>query len=255
METHLKYIPNRKFLEQVVPSNHSTTEYSAVNQDPRLYNYANAVEMDDKDFALLQSFYDGAVRQTDRAISELVSILREQGILEDTLLVVVGDHGENIGDFDRMGHSLSLNDAVLRVPLVVSYPGNTGGERISELVQTVDLFATIDQVCNLGFSASDQVGLDSDPLPRTEEMEGREYAVAEYLGSPFDGIQRVMEKYPDQDYSKLDFEIKTIYNSSGRKLTLYSDGRGRLSEVDIDGERSLNDDESQETNNLESKLF
>ncbi|MFC5133767.1 MULTISPECIES: sulfatase [Haloferacaceae] len=255
METHLKYIPDQGFLRQVAPPNHSTSGYSDVNQDPRLYNYANAVDMDDEDFALLQSFYDGAVRQTDQAISEIVKSLNESGVLKDTLVVIVGDHGENIGDFGRMGHSLSLNDAVLRVPLIVSYPGDTGGERISELVQTVDLFTTIDQVCNLGVSESDEVGLDSQPLPRTRDEQGRDYAVAEYLGSPFDGIQRVMEKYPEQDYSELDFEIKTIYDSSARKLTIHSDGRERMSEVDINGEIPLHGDELQDQEDLESKLF
>lgn len=257
METHLKYLPPKKHLSSVAPSEHSDADYSDVNQDPRLYNYANAVEMTEEDFALLQSFYDGTIRHTDYLIGKLYRELSDRDLLENTMFIVVGDHGENLGDFGRMGHSLSLNDAVLRVPLLISYPDSTDSVTVDSLVQTHDLFSTILETSGIAIESdsTDLLGQDSKPLPRHSDDPGREFAIAEYLGSPFDGIKRIMEKYPETDYDQYDFEIKTIYDSDRTKLTVKSTGERRLATVDITGEEPIEDSATDQADELEEKLY
>jgi hypothetical protein len=256
METHLAYIPERRHLREVAPAAHADREFDSVNQDPRLQNYIGKADMNDDDFELLESFYDGAVRRTDAAIAEIYQTLQQAGELENTLFIVVGDHGENIGDFGRMGHSLALNDALLRVPLIVAYPGATETTNIDQLVQIHDLFPTILDSCSSVEvpSGQDELGSDAQLLPRSPSDAGRTYAVAEYLGSPFAGIESLMERYPENDYTQHDYEIKTIYDDTERKYTIRSTGEKRLSAVGIDGEKILSMDD-EVGNRLEEQLF
>ncbi|PCR90473.1 sulfatase [Natrinema ejinorense] len=255
METHLKYLPPKEHFLSVAPTKHSDVDYSDVNQDPRLYNYAKAVEMSEEDFALLQSFYDGTIRHTDYLIGKLYRELSERDLLENTMFIVVGDHGENLGDFGQMGHSLALNDAVVRVPLLISYPKSTDFVTVDSLVQTHDLFPTILETSGVSIELDSLLGQDSTLLPRHSDDPGREYAIAEYLGSPFDGIKRIMQKYPETDYDQYDFEIKTIYDNDGMKLTVKSTGERRLATVDIDGEEPIEDGANDISDKLEEELF
>ena len=88
----------------------------------------------------IESLYDGAVRQADSLLERLVSTLRRRGALDDTLLVVTSDHGEGFGEPSRIrpgvrvaGHNTALHETILHVPLVVRFPGQTAGDRISRL--------------------------------------------------------------------------------------------------------------------------
>lgn len=252
METHLQYLPPKKHYSKFLSDDISDDELWEVNQDPRIFNYANAVEMTEEDFEYLRLLYDGAVSYTDKFIGDIYEVLQRQGELEDTLLIIVGDHGENLGEYNRMGHSLSLNDTLLRVPLLVSYPGSPGGIEIDELVQVHDIFRTVLETCGL---PTPKFETDSRLLPRSPSDAGREFAIAEYLGSPFEGIRRVMEKYPNVEYEQYDYEIKTIYSDDGMKYTVRSTGEERLNEVDIKGEQEMDQHKKSYAEHLKSELF
>jgi arylsulfatase len=74
--------------------------------------------------------YDGEIAFTDHHIGRLVDRLRERGQLDDTLVVVVSDHGEEFGEHGTFGHGTHLHGEVTRVPLIVRAPGRAeAGER------------------------------------------------------------------------------------------------------------------------------
>jgi arylsulfatase A-like enzyme len=88
--------------------------------------------------------YDRSVRYADQLIGELLDSLRASGRLENTLLVVTSDHGEGFGDHDVFAHGLYLYDFLVRVPLLVHYPGVVaGGQLWRQPVGLVDLAPTI----------------------------------------------------------------------------------------------------------------
>ncbi len=68
--------------------------------------------------------YDAAVRALDDAARELVSQLNEHGMADETLLVMTSDHGEGLGDHPEIGHSISMWEEQLAVPLLVRRPGD-----------------------------------------------------------------------------------------------------------------------------------
>ena len=71
--------------------------------------------------------YKEEVEYTDREIGRLVGALRAAGRLEDTLVILTSDHGEELGEHGAPGHVAYLYDTVLRVPLMMSWPGRLSG--------------------------------------------------------------------------------------------------------------------------------
>ena len=66
--------------------------------------------------------YDGEIAYVDSAIGTVVESLRKTGILDKTLIVVVGDHGEALGEHKEIEHGLFLYEAAMRVPLLFVSP-------------------------------------------------------------------------------------------------------------------------------------
>ncbi len=104
------------------------------------------------DTAGLREAYAGEVHALDAALGsfwEGLSPARRR----DTLVVVLGDHGEELGDHGEQGHGASLYDEVLHVPLILRLPGGRdGGHRAPWQVRTLDLAPTVTGA--LGFPPS-----------------------------------------------------------------------------------------------------
>ena len=71
----------------------------------------------------MRHLYARSVRLMDDWLRDLLDDLDRRGILDRTLVIVTSDHGENFGDGGLMGHAFSLDQRLLRVPLVIAGPG------------------------------------------------------------------------------------------------------------------------------------
>jgi len=77
-------------------------------------------------------------------MERIIQRLKDIGQYDNTLIVVVGDHGEGFGDHDELEHGFFLYNSTLRVPLIVSGPGvAAAGHRVDTAVSLVDLMPTI----------------------------------------------------------------------------------------------------------------
>jgi tetratricopeptide (TPR) repeat protein len=102
--------------------------------------------------------YDSEIAFVDSQVGKLVAFLKERGLYQDSVIVLLGDHGESLGEHGEATHGLFLYDATIRVPLLVRGPGIVPGTRIGAQVRTIDVMPTV-----LGL-------LDISPGP---EIEGR----------------------------------------------------------------------------------
>jgi arylsulfatase A-like enzyme len=93
--------------------------------------------------AALQRLYDAEVAENDDAFGELVGVLRQSGLWEDTVVIFVADHGEEFREHGVIGHGWDLYGEALDVPLVVRAPGGLRGHRVGELVQHTDVLPTL----------------------------------------------------------------------------------------------------------------
>ena len=87
--------------------------------------------------------YDGTVTYDDSAVGKVLHYLQGNGLFGGTLIAVMGDHGESLGEHGESTHGVFLYGSTLHVPLVIKYPGQKVGKRVEGRVSLVDVAPTI----------------------------------------------------------------------------------------------------------------
>jgi arylsulfatase A-like enzyme/Tfp pilus assembly protein PilF len=94
--------------------------------------------------------YDGEIAYADHALGTFISYLRRHGWYDNALVIVVGDHGEGLGEHKEETHGIFLYDSTLHVPLIFKLPstkrppaGQAAGTAISTEVRTIDILPTV----------------------------------------------------------------------------------------------------------------
>ncbi len=114
-----------------------------------VYQHGQAVIAGDivpteRDVFHLKALYDGEITYWDEHLGRLFDRLDAEGILDNSLIVLTSDHGQMFGEHGKWVHRNSLYEEVLRVPLLVRFPGVLpAGEVITTPVVTADLTPTI----------------------------------------------------------------------------------------------------------------
>jgi arylsulfatase A-like enzyme len=108
----------------------------------------------------VRALYDGGVAYTDELLRRVVEALRESGTLDRTILVVLADHGEVLGERGGyFGHGPSTYQSLVHVPLLVRYPARVApGTRVEAPVSTLGVFATVLDLAEIEPPPTLQVG-------------------------------------------------------------------------------------------------
>ena len=101
--------------------------------------------------------YDTTIRLADRELKKLLDHLRNEGLYDDSIIIIMADHGAGLGEHGYFGHSRGSFNGEVLVPLIIRAPGLEPGI-ISETVGLIDLFPTI---------------LDMAGIPGIEGIDGR----------------------------------------------------------------------------------
>jgi len=136
-------------------------------------------EMDDETAKELIHAYYACVSYVDALIGKLVQGLKEQGLYENTIIILWGDHGWKLGDY---GDWCKLTNFELdtRVPLIINAPGyRDKGAKTSALVELVDMYPTL---CDLaGIPLADHLQGDSfKPLLENPDKEWKPAAFSQF---------------------------------------------------------------------------
>jgi len=131
-----------------------------------------------QDFA--QQPYHGELAYLDRCVGQLLDTLESTGLARNTLLWVVSDHGESLGEHGESTHSLFIYDATLRVVSLLRTPPNdgryvAGAPRVDLAAQTglVDLFPTLSELCGVPAEGGALDGRSLVPAFRGEALPPR----------------------------------------------------------------------------------
>jgi arylsulfatase len=120
------------------------------------------------DVEQIRNLYYGGVSHADRQLEEVLAELERQGVLQDTLVIVTSDHGEELGEHGVWEHNYMFQTN-LHVPLVVAWPRAVpGGVRVGALVESIDVVPT---VCDL-------IGL-APPFEERFDEHGRNYGAVD----------------------------------------------------------------------------
>ena len=96
----------------------------------------------EEDVQHLSDLYDAAIKQLDGQLEKLFEYVRAEGLLEDTLVVITSDHGEEFFDHGEVNHAMTQYQELVRVPLILLGPGVPAGARVATPVSLVDLMPT-----------------------------------------------------------------------------------------------------------------
>jgi arylsulfatase A-like enzyme len=138
-----------------------------------------------------RDMYDGGVAYSSRLLSRVVEALRARGTLDRTVLVVLADHGEVLGErAGYFGHGPSLYQEAVGVPLLVRYPPRIpAGARVAAPVSTLGVFATLLDLAGLPPPPTLQAG-SLVPLARGEGRASRDPILSELHKATELGIGR-----------------------------------------------------------------
>jgi len=114
-------------------------------------------------------FYDASIHMGDRYVGRLLDALREHGLMDESVVLVTSDHGEEFFEHGNWEHGTTLYGEQMRIPLIVKFPGQQRGRRRVGLAQQIDLLPTVLEVAGLaatgGHAGASLVG-DGDGAPR-----------------------------------------------------------------------------------------
>ncbi len=173
---YLSAFPNWLQIYASVVRPRSVTGKAEVNG---LFGEQAGAEATEADLAYVRSAYDGAVTYGDTMFGLLMAALAQRGVLDEAMIVVMSDHGEQLGEHGFFWHDFGLEDEESHVPLIIRMPGGKGGgRRVSEVVQLVDLMPTLLEVAGAVAPVGVQ-GMSLMPAVRGEAFSGHPAAFTE----------------------------------------------------------------------------
>ncbi len=197
-----------------------------------LEHYRGTHVFSDEDLERLSDLYDAELRRADSIVGEIVGDVRARGRIDDTLLIVTSDHGENLGDHGHVDHLFSLYDSTVRIPLLIRQPGRfEAGSRSDAPVQLPDLFPTILSAAGVPAEEIDSQGID---LSDEGALTGRPNILEYY--DPVQAMSVVYERSSAEEKARLDrYDRKLEAIVAGNlKLVRASDGSAELYDLSID---------------------
>ena len=194
--------------------------------------YRGRHEFQSEELARLGGLYDAELRRADAILGEIVASIRQRGRIDETLLVVTSDHGENLGDHEHIDHVFSLYDSTVRVPLVIRQPERfVAGSRSDALAQLPDLFSTILSAAGIAPGEATNQGID---LAHDEAIANRPHVLEYY--EPVQAIRGLYRRSTPEEKERLDHWNRKLEGivTNRYKLVRASDGATELFDLTTD---------------------
>ena len=130
---------------------------------------------------LIQGYY-ACVSYTDSQIGKVMDALKELGLDENTIVILFGDHGWNLGEHGLWCKHCNFYTS-LRSTLIVKVPGMTTGSRANALVEYIDIYPTLSELCHLD-PPGHLEGRSFVPVLKNPDLSGKEFVISKW----FDGL-------------------------------------------------------------------
>lgn len=107
---------------------------------------AGRIRLDRRDREHLEALYDGEITYHDVHFNAIIDGLRRRNLLEDTVIVVTADHGEEFWDHGSVGHGHNVYQELLHIPMFVRLPGEAPAQVVDQPMGLVDVAPTVLEV-------------------------------------------------------------------------------------------------------------
>lgn len=177
--------------------------------------------------AEIYSVYEVGANEADARLRSIVEAIKARGRWDQTLLIVVADHGDEFGEHGGWQHDHSLYEEMVHVPMVMRFPGGEfGGRRIKESSSLIDIAPTV--IGYLGLTGPSLLGMD--------ELDGRDWYTDLQNGNAEQVLTRVvatrvntnkrlhvaLKARGDRNLALRSGPWKAIWNHDLRTLELYN---------------------------------
>lgn len=165
--------------------------------------------------------YIGEIAFADSQIGRLLDALEAHHLMERTIVIVAGDHGESLGDHGELDHGVFIYESVLRVPLIIRTP-HLPPRRVGGVVRLTDVMPTVLDLLHIPAQRTDGVSLADLLTGERSDLDLEAYSESEYprrLGwSPLRALRDGRFKLIDAprpelyDLARDPFEERNVYD-------------------------------------------
>ncbi|MBD3390072.1 sulfatase-like hydrolase/transferase [Candidatus Micrarchaeota archaeon] len=242
----LKIIGQGMFRKRIKKLLGTTTE-QILKEHPLIGYNMGTFEISGEEWEQTANAYDSCLWDADASIGQLVDFLRKNALLDDTIIVITSDHGENLGDHGLSGHEHCIYDTLLHVPLILYFPKSIKPKKRKEVVSLVDILPTILEFVGVKHRKK----LDGIPLTNSDDIAGRKYVFSQKGRPKFNEMI-----VPKQKQEEFDFAADIIRDSQ-YKYALYSNGKEELFDYSKDPaeEKNLVDTRESKAGELKKQLL
>lgn len=208
---HMPFVAPKKYWDLYDRAQMPLAEFQQMSSDPVYYAYKNAWEVmyycdippffsyvdskhldEDTQRRLIHGYY-ASVSYTDANIGKLLDALEVNGLKDNTIVVMWGDHGYHLGDHGLWNKSTNFENST-HVPLLISVPGMKKGARYTHISEFVDIFPTLCELCSVP-QPENLDGKSLVPAMKNPKKKVKEFAVSQYHRSHIQGYALRDERY------------------------------------------------------------
>jgi uncharacterized sulfatase len=129
--------------------------------------------------------YFASITFMDAQLGVLLDSIDRHNLWKNTIVVFLSDHGYHLGEHGGLWHKMTLFEEATRVPLIIAAPGKRANVACSQLVELVDLYPTLVELCGLP-PRKDLEGISLAPLLRKPDQDWKPAAFTVVSHSPLD---------------------------------------------------------------------
>ncbi|MDR7418497.1 MAG: sulfatase [Armatimonadota bacterium] len=253
MECHWDYAPPWPYERRFV--RHRTTRVGSVLRHRRLRDASGWEVLTTADAAtraLYSDLYDGALAWADRHVGLILEAIERAGDAAQTVVAVLADHGEHLGQGGLADHQASLSQVLIQIPCVVRLPEGRRA-RISGLVQTTDLAASLCRRMGVpvpGHLVSRPGSVD--PFSLAPTAPGRALAFSEWQHWGDEKMASLQARAPSVDFARLPRGLEAVQDRRYKLVRELATGAEAL--YDLAEDPSEQHDRGQEAFEIAGRL-
>ncbi|HNV86209.1 MAG TPA: sulfatase [Candidatus Omnitrophota bacterium] len=140
----------------------------------------STADWDSQELRCLEKLYDGNLNYADRLVGNLYAGLKQLHLIDNTVIVITSDHGEDLGMHGKLEHGHAPWDSLIHIPLILHYPPlEKAGTNVTGMTESVDLMPTLADICGLTLPSG--ISMDGVSLQKyiDEPSEGKEIILAQ----------------------------------------------------------------------------
>ena len=156
LHPHTPYCPPDWAIKKVFGNENVDQLAYEIQTDQHAWLNGNYGDADDamKD---MKRLYDAELLYGDHLVGEFLNKLKSSGEFDESLIIITGDHGEMFGEHGEIDHGASVYNEVIKVPLIIKFPGSSIKRKTSKLCSHLDILPTIMNYLKIDISDDDEM--------------------------------------------------------------------------------------------------